>query len=114
IGQEVLLYDKNAGVVVRGARGTTAVDHPSQVTVSLYGYSSKVRTGAINVDLGGLSVSMPYDRIPRTNATTPYGFGAAPAATVCGDKQDPVTMVWQIVNTATQIGVVTPNIMDFP
>ncbi|MBI3855971.1 MAG: hypothetical protein HY293_09810, partial [Planctomycetes bacterium] len=43
IGEEVILTD--GSTCVRGARGTTAVDHNQQVTVQLFGYSSKIRNG---------------------------------------------------------------------
>ncbi|HLY74299.1 MAG TPA: hypothetical protein VKU80_09295, partial [Planctomycetota bacterium] len=117
IGNEVILYNQSAGTVVRGARGTAALDHPSQATVSLFGYSSKIRNGQVVVNWPpgvNYSQTLSFDRIPRTNATLSYNFGLAPQATVCGDKQDPITMVWEINPTATQVGVVTPNIMDYP
>src|SRR6185295_10904112 len=116
IGEEVVLFNQSAGVTVRGARNTTPIDHPSQVTVSLFGYSSKIRNGTVVANYPGIpfSVTMPYSKLPQTNATTPYNFGMNPAATVAGDTQNPATMIWEVVNTATTIGVVTGAINDYP
>ena len=66
---------------------------------------------------GKLTNYSQYDRIPKTNAQTPYKFGMNPMAVVCGDKQDPVTMQWQIDATSTQIGFIPtlPSLFtDFP
>jgi len=119
VGEEIVLYDTSGGAAIRGARGTLAASHPSQANVQLFGYSSKIRNGQVIAQYPGIgySVSMQYDRIPKTNANTPYKFGMAPAAAVCGDKQDPITMQWQIDATQNQIGVleIAPStIMDYP
>ncbi len=119
VGEEIILYNTSGGGLVRGARGTVAASHPSQATVQMFGYSSKVRNGQVTANYPGIgfSVTMPYDRIPMTNGTSTYNFGMAPAASVCGDKQDPITMIWQIDATQTQLGVmeIAPStIMDFP
>jgi hypothetical protein len=116
IGDEVVGYDKSSGTAIRGARGTIAVDHQSQVNVSLYGYSSKIKNGTVvaNYPGSGYSVTMAYNRIPQTSSTSSYNFGANPAASVAGDKQDPVTMQWEIDNAQNQIGVITGAITDFP
>lgn len=114
IGDEIILYDKGSGTMFRGARGTTAVAHPSGATVSIWGYSSKVRAGTVTTDFGQIQVQMAYDRIPMGGATTQYNFGMNPQAQVAGDKQNPMTMQWYVDAAQNQIGVVTPNIMDFP
>ncbi|HVR84520.1 MAG TPA: hypothetical protein VMU54_09430, partial [Planctomycetota bacterium] len=118
IGDEVILYDQSAGTVVRGARGTVADAHPSQANVSLFGYSSKIRSGQVVVNWPpgtNYSTTLSFDRIPQTNATLTYNFGLAPTATVCGDKMDPLKpALWEFSPTATQLGVITPNIMDYP
>lgn len=116
VGNEVILYNPSGGTAVRGARGTLAVDHQSQVNVSLYGYSSKIRNGTVIANYPNIpfSVTMTYNRIPQTSATSSYNFGAAPAAQVAGDKQDPLTMQWEINNIENTIGVTTAAIMDFP
>jgi hypothetical protein len=119
IGNEVVLYNSSAGTCLRGARGTAPVDHDSQVNVSLYGYSSKVRRGTINVQLNAnVSVDLDYNAgIPQTNATCRYNFAQNPVAGLAGDTQDPVTMQYQVTNTATTIGVIVPTgmaITDFP
>jgi len=119
VGEEVVLYNTNGGGIVRGARGTLAASHPSQAAVQMFGYSSKVRNGQVIANYPGIGfqVAMPYDRIPMTNGTSTYGFGMAPQAVVCGDKQDPVTMQWQMDATATQVGVleIAPStIVDYP
>ena len=124
IGNEVVLYNAQAGTCVRGiggatVRGTVAVDHDSGVNVSLYGYSSKVRRGTINVQLNAnFSVDLDYTNgIPQTNAAARYNFGQTPSADVTGETQDPTTMQWYNASTATTIGVLTPPtsaITDFP
>jgi hypothetical protein len=116
IGEEVVLYDGSN--CLRGQRGTTATDHQSQVNVSLFGYSSKIKAGTITVPMGPLSIRMTYDRIPRTNATSTYSFGPNPMAQVAGDKQNPGPPPrWEITATENQIGVTLPPgaaITDFP
>ena len=114
IGDEIVLYDKAAGTLLRGARGTTAVQHPSGAAVSIWGYSSKVRAGQVTTDFGQVQIQIPYDRIPRGGATLQYNFGLQPQAQVAGDKQDPMTMMWFVDAAQNQIGVITANIMDFP
>lgn len=119
VGEEIVLYNTNGGGIIRGARGTVAASHPSQANVQMFGYSSKVRNGHVIATYPGtgFSVTMAYDRIPKTNGTSTYKFGMAPAAAVCGDKQDPITMQWHIDATATQVGVleIAPStIPDFP
>src|SRR6185369_15290222 len=116
VGEEVILYDQSSGTTVRGARNTVAVDHPSQVNVSLFGYSSKIKNGTVIANYPGIpySVTMTYNNLPMTNATATYNFGINPQASVAGDKQDPVTMQWEIQNTATTVPVVSANIMDYP
>jgi hypothetical protein len=118
IGDEVVAYDKSSGIAVRGARGTAAQPHGSQVNVSLYGYSSKIRTGSITVRLSPtFTVPLNYDRIPQTNATSRYNFGMNPQAAVAGDKPDITGLMTQIDNSQVQIGVVLPvgsNITDYP
>jgi hypothetical protein len=106
VGEEIILYNTGGGNAVRGARGTIAASHPSQANVQLFGYSSKIKNGQVTATYPGIgfSVTMAYDRIPQTNATTPYKFGANPLGTVCGDKMDPATMQWESDITATQLG----------
>lgn len=116
IGDEVVLVDSKGNASLRGARGTQVQDHPSQVTVSLFGYSSKIRNGSIVVNWPpgvGYTETVQFDSIPRTAANSTYGFGASPIATVCGDKMDPV-LGQHIDMTAVQIGVLTPDITRFP
>jgi len=119
VGEEVILYNTGGGGVVRGARGTLAAAHPSQATVQMFGYSSKIRNGQVVANYPGIgySVTMQYDRIPKTSAQSPYKFGMNPMAILCGDKMDPVTMQYQIDATSTQIGFIptAPSVYtDFP
>jgi hypothetical protein len=116
VGEEVILYDQSSSTTVRGARNTVAVDHSSQVSVSLFGYSSKIKNGTVIANYPGIpySVTLTYNKLPQTNATATYNFGANPQATVAGDKQDPLTMQWEVQNTATTIGVVSGAIADYP
>ncbi|HYF56763.1 MAG TPA: hypothetical protein VEA41_21095, partial [Salinarimonas sp.] len=102
IGNEVVLFNAGSGTAVRGARGTAPQDHDSQVNVSLYGYSSKIRRGTINVQLNAnFSVDLNYNNgIPQTTATSRFNFGQNPQANVAGDFQDPTTMQWQVQSTA--------------
>jgi hypothetical protein len=51
--------------------------------------------------------------LAATNATSTYNFGLQPTANICGDKMI-APGVWQVDQMATQIGVITPNIMDYP
>jgi hypothetical protein len=114
VGDEIMVYDKAAGILVRGARGTTPVQHPAQATVSIFGYSSKIKNGQVVVP-GGQYPPAVYDQgITLGGATLSYSFGQNPTATVAGDKQDPMTMQWYVDSSQNQIGVMTPNIMDFP
>lgn len=117
IGEEVVVYDQSSGNCVRGARHTNALDHQAQTTVSIFGYSSKIKNGVVTAIYpgSGFSVPMTYNRIPQTSATSSYNFGANPAATVSGDKQDPlVPLQWEIDNTEVQIPAVSGAITDFP
>jgi hypothetical protein len=116
LGEEVILYDHTSGTTVRGARNTVAIDHPSQVNVSLFGYSSKIKNGTVIANYPNIpfSVTMTYSKLPQTNATGTYNFGANPQASVAGDKQDPITRQYEIQATETTIGVVSGAINDFP
>jgi hypothetical protein len=114
IGNEIVLYDKSSGTMIRGGRGTQAAPHPSGAAVSIWGYSSKVRSGQVTVDFGVVQVPVAYDRISRGGGTLQYNIGLNPQAGVAGDKQDPVTMQWEVTAAQNQIGVITGNIMDFP
>src|SRR5687767_8875674 len=76
VGSEVILYDKAGPTVVRGARGTTALNQPSGATASVFGYSSKVRNGQVQAIFGNFSVALPYSRIPTGGGLTQYNFGA--------------------------------------
>lgn len=117
IGEEVVLFD--GSTCLRGQRGSRNYAHPNNATVSLFGYSSKVQQGTVTVDMGGLSVTMRYDKIPMTTATCSYNFNVNCVAVVAGDKLDNTMTppVWQIDMTQNQIGVTLPpgvSITDFP
>lgn len=113
IGAEVILYDKSGGTVVRGARNTVAANHPSGATVSVFGYSSKVRNGTVS-HVNWQVPPIQYNRIPIGGGTVQFNFGANPTASVVGDKQDPMTMQWYVDATQTDISVITAAINDFP
>ncbi len=113
VGSEVMLYDKAAGVLLRGARGTVAQTHPAQAAVSIFGYSSKLRTGQVTVP-GSQYPPCPYDRLTMGGATLQYNIGQNPMAQVAGDKVDPNTGNRYIDASQTDIGVTTPAVMDFP
>src|SRR6185436_8161693 len=102
--------------VLRGQRGSQLQAHPQNAAVSLFGYSSHVAAGTVSVTMGQIGVTMPYTKLPTTNATTPFNFGPAPMATVCGDKQDTTGTppIWYIDMAAAQLGVMTTDIMQFP
>ncbi|HLY09040.1 MAG TPA: hypothetical protein VKW04_07055 [Planctomycetota bacterium] len=119
VGQEIILYNTGGGGVIRGARGSLAAAHPSQANVQLFGYSSKIRNGQVVANYPGINynVTMQYDRLPQTSATSTYKFGMNPAAIVCGDKQDPITMIWEMNTMAAQVGIaeVAPSTYtDYP
>jgi hypothetical protein len=119
VGEEIVLYNTGGGGIVRGARGTLAASHPSQATVQMFGYSSKIKNGQVVATWPNdpFTVTMQYDRIPKTSSTTPYKFGMNPQGIVCGDKQDPVTMQWEMQTTAMQVGFAEtpPSVWsDFP
>jgi hypothetical protein len=116
IGSEIVLYDNSSGTVVRGARGTQPIAHPAQAPVTLWGYSSSLRTGQVQADFGGgVLVTFPYDKITTGGGTLSYNFGLNPQATVAGDKVDPNPPNLHYIDpNQNQIGVITPNIMDFP
>jgi hypothetical protein len=115
VGNEVMLYDKGAGTVFRGMRNTTAVQHPADAPVQIFGYTSKVRQGNVRADYGAFQIQINYDKIPRTTATNLYNFGLDPQAVVIGDKMDTMPPFTRYIDPMqTDIGVLTPSIMDFP
>lgn len=132
VGDEVIVYDKASGTVERGARGTnptlgtgnyqpnTGKEHPAQATVSLFGYSSKLRRGTVRLNLqqqgATAEVIMDFNRLTRGQATILYNFGEHPDARVAGDKQDPTGTipVWFVDETQTEIGVDCADIMAYP
>lgn len=114
IGNEIVLYDPGGGTVVRAARNTVESNHPAGATVSIFGYSSKVRNGQISADFGAFQVSVPYSRIPTGGGRVAYNFGFDPTAVVVGDKQNPTTMQYYVDTTQTDIGVIATPVTDFP
>ncbi len=112
VGSEVIEIDKSSGMAIRGARGTTAKAHPANVAVTLFGYSSKLRTGEVRGTFGDLMVSFPYDRLMTGGGKILYKFGQNPLATVAGDK-DNMGQTY-IDDTQTDIGVNAADIMEFP
>lgn len=106
IGAEVVHYDASTQFVYRGFRNTTIADHPVDAKVTLFGYTSKLATQTVDVDLGAPhgAVSMNFDRLPLTTATVSFDFGANPFGTLAGAiAAADVTLT---VNSAT--------ITDFP
>lgn len=115
IGAEVIHYDKANATMIRGARGTTAMQHPANAKVRPFGYSSKIRNGQVNATWGsGFQVTCGYQGLRTGGGTLRYSFGFNPQATTDGTQQDPMTMVWFVDATETDIPVNTLNIDDFP
>lgn len=113
IGDEVILMIGGAGI--RAARGTTARDHPRGSAVTLFGYSSAFTGGSATWGSGANAITINYPQLTTGGATVSSNFGAAPTATVVGDKTDPLLpLVMGIDATQTEISVTTPNILDFP
>jgi hypothetical protein len=116
VGDEVILYDSSgSSAAIRGARGTQALDHPSQAVVSMFGYSSKIRNGQVKATYNnGYTVTMDFNSIPQTNATLKFNFDIAPSAQVAGDKMNPgPPPFYEIDAIQNQIGVIG-NVMGFP
>ncbi len=117
IGGEVVLYDYSAGTLVRGARGTTAVAHQPQTTVSVFGYASRLVVDQIQAYYGGTTPTQPVDyrRIPVGGGTLVFDFGANPQAVVRGDKFNPMNPIMRWVDSMQgDIYVLSADINAFP
>ena len=135
IGDEIVIYDNFTKQISRGARGTnptlgsnnyqpdTGKDHPLNATVSIFGYTSKLRMAVIRLDQGQNSTQPPieikFDRLTRGGGRILYNFGENPRAIVAGDKQDQQTQLRYIDDSQTEIGVTTndpsgADITDYP
>jgi hypothetical protein len=115
IGPEVVLYDKSASTVVRGARGTTAINHPTGATVSVFGYTTWLTDGRVTADFGNTgSRTLSFPRLPVGGGTLRYNFGADPQAIVIGDKMNPPNPIRFVDAAQTDIPVMSPSITDFP
>lgn len=115
VGDEVMIYDRPAGTLVRGARGTQPQAHPAGAAVQVFGYSSRLRRGTVRVDENPPRYpTCTYDRLTTGGGAVRYGFGANPDATVAGDKQDAMTGAWYVDASQSDIGVNTTDIMAFP
>lgn len=115
VGDEVMVYDRSGGTLVRGARGTRPQPHPAGATVQVFGYSSRLRRGVVRVDENPPRYPpCTYDRLTTGGGAVRYGFGANPTAVVAGDKQDTMTGMWYVDASQSDIGVHTPDITAFP
>lgn len=123
IGDEVVVYDKGGGTLLRGQRVRNpgqGKPHPAGATVQLFGYSSRIQSGSVTFGANSPNaVTVNYNRIPLVSGQVKYNFGQNPTATVAGDKQNPMTMMWYIDSSQTDIpvnsgGVGGAGIMEFP
>ncbi|MBI5368317.1 MAG: hypothetical protein HZA54_14875 [Planctomycetes bacterium] len=71
-----------AGTAVRGARGTTAAEHPAGSLVSPFGYANPVAAYNINLPGAGGQNRFALDRIPRTSGRVREAFGVNTACLI--------------------------------
>ncbi|MDP6958697.1 MAG: hypothetical protein QF645_07780, partial [Planctomycetota bacterium] len=114
IGSEVLEWDPTTSQLVRGARGTTAQDHPANAAVQIFGYSSKLRNMRAMVTLGAAGqAQINFDRLSTGGGQLSYNVGANLQATVMGDKSDDSGQTF-VDDSQADIPVTTTNISGFP